>query len=127
MNPSTPDPSEAPTPLGLHRDPTAEELVLAVREFLTDRVMAETSGALSFHARVAANVLGIVARELAGGPTNERAHRQRLARLGVTDDRALATAIRRGEVDDRWSEVVATVRRSVDDKIAVDNPRWATD
>ena len=40
----------------------------AVREFLTGQVMPATSGQLAFHARVAANVLGIVARELELGP-----------------------------------------------------------
>jgi hypothetical protein len=39
-------------------------LLDAVREFLTDQVMPATSGQLAFHARVAANVLAIVAREL---------------------------------------------------------------
>jgi aminoglycoside phosphotransferase (APT) family kinase protein len=54
-------PRPAPAPYGR---PTASELLDAVRGFLTDEVMPATSGQLSFHARVAANVLGIVAREL---------------------------------------------------------------
>ena len=37
----------------------------AVRRFLTEDVMPATSGRLSFHARVAANMLAIVERELA--------------------------------------------------------------
>ena len=51
-----------------HGRPTASELLDAVREFLTDQVMPATSGQLAFHARVAANVLAIVARELELGP-----------------------------------------------------------
>jgi aminoglycoside phosphotransferase (APT) family kinase protein len=51
----------APAP---HGRPTASELLEAVREFLTGQVMPATSGQLAFHARVAANVLGIVLREL---------------------------------------------------------------
>jgi aminoglycoside phosphotransferase (APT) family kinase protein len=54
-----------PAPYGR---PTASELLAAVQEFLTDQVMAATSGQLAFHARVAANVVGIVARELELGP-----------------------------------------------------------
>jgi len=57
----------APGPAPYGR-PTASELVEAVREFLTDQVMPGTSGQLAFHARVAANVLGTVARELELGP-----------------------------------------------------------
>ena len=52
-----------PDPAAFGR-PTASELLDAVREFLTDQVMPATAGQLAFHARVAANVLAIVAREL---------------------------------------------------------------
>jgi aminoglycoside phosphotransferase (APT) family kinase protein len=55
----------APAP---HGRPTASELLDAVRGFLTDQVMPATDGQLAFHARVAANVLGIVAREIELGP-----------------------------------------------------------
>jgi Domain of unknown function (DUF6285) len=63
-------PQPAPAPYGR---PTASELLDAVRGFLTDQVMPATTGQLAFHARVAANVLGIVARELELGPVPEAA------------------------------------------------------
>jgi aminoglycoside phosphotransferase (APT) family kinase protein len=50
--------------------PTAREMVEAVQEFLTDDVMPSTSGRLSYHARVAANMLAIVGRELAAPPVD---------------------------------------------------------
>src|SRR6185312_15900074 len=51
----------APAP---HGRPTASELLEAVREFLTGQVMPACTGQVAFHARVAANILGIVAREV---------------------------------------------------------------
>ena len=57
----TGDPRQEPAPFGR---PTASELLDAVREFLTGSVMPATTGQLAFHARVAANVVAIVAREL---------------------------------------------------------------
>jgi Phosphotransferase enzyme family/Domain of unknown function (DUF6285) len=54
-------PVREPAPFGR---PTASELLDAVREFLIDGVMPATTGQLAFHARVAANALAIVAREL---------------------------------------------------------------
>jgi aminoglycoside phosphotransferase (APT) family kinase protein len=45
--------------------PTARELLDAVRGYLLDDVVAATSGRVSFHARVAANVIAIVERQLA--------------------------------------------------------------
>jgi aminoglycoside phosphotransferase (APT) family kinase protein len=59
------DPRRSPAP---HGRPTASELLDAVRGYLTDQVMPGTSGQLAFHARVAANALTIVTRELDLGP-----------------------------------------------------------
>jgi aminoglycoside phosphotransferase (APT) family kinase protein len=58
-------PVEEPAP---HGRPTASELLAAVREYLLTSVLPATSGQLAFHARVAANSLAIVARELELGP-----------------------------------------------------------
>jgi aminoglycoside phosphotransferase (APT) family kinase protein len=54
----------SPAPYGR---PTASELLEAVREFLHGTVLPQTSGQLSFHARVAANAVAIVLRELEAG------------------------------------------------------------
>ncbi len=51
-----------------HGRPTASELLEAVREYLLGSVMPATDGQLSFHARVAANALAVVGRELELGP-----------------------------------------------------------
>ena len=106
-----------------HDVPTIGELVEAVREWLDTAVA--TGGQVSpFHARVAANVLGIVERELALGPEHDRRHGERLAALGVADDAELAAAIRDGRLDDRLPEVRDLVWASVRDKLAVANPRY---
>jgi hypothetical protein len=108
-----------------HDRPTAEELLEAVREWLVGEVVPTTSGRLRFHARVAANVLGMVERELALGAEQEAAHRRRLDRLGVADDAELAARIRAGGLDERYEEVRDVVRASVEDKLAVANPGYA--
>jgi aminoglycoside phosphotransferase (APT) family kinase protein len=75
-------PRAGPAP---HGRPTAAELLEAVREFLTGQVMPATAGQLSFHARVAANVIGIVARELQLGPLPEDLAANVAARLAVAN------------------------------------------
>jgi len=84
-------PRPAPAP---HGRPTASELVDAVRQFLTDQVMPATGGQLAFHSRVAANVLGIVARELELGPLPPAASLADsvAARLAVANPRYFETA-----------------------------------
>ena len=48
--------------------PTARELLDAVHQFLTEDVVPGTTGHLSYQARVAANMVAIVERELAQAP-----------------------------------------------------------
>ncbi|MCZ7525112.1 MAG: DUF6285 domain-containing protein [Acidimicrobiia bacterium] len=109
--------------------PTAAELVEAVREFLERDVMPATDGRVSFHARVAANVLGMVERELALDPEIDRSERARLVALlghdgSLADLNAeLARAVRDGSLDDRRDEVFAHVRETVRAKLLVTDPR----
>lgn len=66
--------------------PAAHEIVSVVREFIEQKVMPELKGHSAFHARVAANALGIVARELSKARPppmpSMRASRRCLARMG---------------------------------------------
>ena len=107
-----------------HDRPTAAELVAAVREFIETDVAAATEGRVRFHARVAANVLAMVERELEMGAAQAHDHAERLASLGVADDAALAAAIRDGEFDERGGELLAALAASVADKVAVANPGY---
>jgi aminoglycoside phosphotransferase (APT) family kinase protein len=120
-------PGQQPRPSAMsapHDRPTMAELVEAVREFLETEVMDSADGGLRFHARVAANALAIVERELASGPDQVVAHAARLGALGVADDAELAAAIRSGKMDDRWEDVVAAVAASVRDKLDVAHPGY---
>jgi aminoglycoside phosphotransferase (APT) family kinase protein len=77
-----PQPSPAP-----HGRPTASELLDAVSGFLADEVMPATTGQVAYHARVAANVLGIIAREIELGPvpSNIELARNVAAKLAVAN------------------------------------------
>ncbi len=108
----------------LHDAPSAVELLDAVREFLVSDVMEGTDGHLRFHARVAANVVAMVGRQLALGPDQESDHAALLSRLGLGTDAELADAIRTGDLDGRADEVGAVVRASVAAKLAVAHPGY---
>jgi aminoglycoside phosphotransferase (APT) family kinase protein len=108
----------------LHGRPTAAELVAAVAMFLREDVMAATDGRLNFLARVAANTLDGVERELRLGPVQEQRHRERLAAFGQADQAALAAAIRAGKLDPDDPALLAAVRAAVTDRVAVANPRY---
>jgi aminoglycoside phosphotransferase (APT) family kinase protein len=120
------------TPRSLQDRPSAAELLEAVREFVEQDVQPALDGRGAFHARVAANALGIVERELVLGPSVDAPVVARLSALLARDGTAreliaaLATGIRDGSLDDHDDEVVGTVLDVVRAKLAVANPRYAT-
>jgi hypothetical protein len=107
-----------------HDPPTAEQLVEAVREWLETDVMPAVEGRLQFHTRVAVNILAMVEREMELGPEQADRHRANLDRLGFASDAELAAAIRRGECDDRITEIEEVVFSSVVEKVRVANPKY---
>ena len=120
--------------------PSFRELLEAVEQFLEKDVVPAMSGPKQFHARVAANVMRILGRELELGPGFTKAEWQRLdALLGAEPmpeeadavaegilrrTRTLCQQIRDGEADDdpRRREVMAHVRRTVEEKLAIAKP-----
>lgn len=116
----------------MREQPSAAELIDAVAEFIAREVAPALSGRLAFHARVAANALAIVRRELALGPAADRADAARLAALlGMEGDPAdlnaeLCRRIETGEIaaddpaliDHLWATTLAT--------LAVDQPNYGT-
>ena len=108
--------------------PTLEELADALDEHLRRQVDSGTGGEedrrLRFEARIAANVAGMVSRELWLGPAIADAHARRLARLGFRDDRDVVDAVRNGAFDGDWSELAATLAASARDQLLVANPSY---
>ena len=127
--------------------PTYDELLAAVERFLDDEVVAKGEGAQRFHGRVAANVIRIVRRELeheeaqlasewesldtllgeAPRPRDRAALRLVLAQR----NEELSERIRSGDADgaadgggDFRDAVLANVRETIRDKLAVTNPGW---
>lgn len=109
---------------GLHGRPSALELLAAVREFLRSDVVEATSGHTRYNARVAANVLAMVERELRSGPGPGDDHVERLHSVGVADEAALAHDIRLGRFDDRIEAVASVLWPAVNERVEVTNPRY---
>jgi len=104
--------------------PTAAELVEAVQEYLEHNVMENSEDRARFEARIARNALQMVARQLDLGPAIAEAHLDRLIRLGFSDDRALASAIRKGNFDTDWHDIGQALATSARDQLVVANPSY---
>ncbi|HET9771448.1 MAG TPA: phosphotransferase family protein [Acidimicrobiia bacterium] len=108
---------------GLYGRPTAEELLEAAEEFLRSAVADATGGQVRFHARVAANVLAIVARQLRAGPEPAARAAAGLEKLGAASFDELSARIRAGGFDDREAELHPFLWETVADRLSVANPR----
>ena len=104
--------------------PTLSELIAAVRESLADAAAGTGPGPSGYAARVAANALAIVERELARGDADQRAYVARLARLGAVDEAALAAQIRAGHRDHQLAEIAGLLRGIVSARLAVAHPGY---
>ena|SRR5579863_117171 len=110
--------------------PSPSEIIGAVAAFLRNVVAAETTGATSFQARVAANALEMMKRELDTAPAEDAAEIARLeALLGTSAslfdlNAELCRRIEAGEIDldtpglkdHLWATTLA--------KLAVDQPTY---
>jgi hypothetical protein len=111
--------------------PSAAQLVAAVRDFLERVAQPELSGHSAFHARVAANALAIVERELALGAQQDAAERERLRALLGGDgpleaqNRALCREIRAGRIARDTPGLLEHLRATTLAKLAVDQPGYS--
>jgi hypothetical protein len=111
--------------------PRVDELLISVRDFLREDVMANTAGRTQFLARVAGNSLDIVDRELALGPRHRAGELERLRKLCGRDGDLgdlrweLVNGLRDGSraLDDQ--DLMAHLRTTVVNQIAIDQPRYS--
>jgi len=111
--------------------PSALELVTAVREFIEKHAMPELHGRTAFHARVAGNALAIVARELEQGDEANKAEKGRLkALIGVDGtleelNRELCRRIRSNSIALDDQSLAAHLRETTLAKVAIDQPTYS--
>jgi hypothetical protein len=111
--------------------PTADEMLEAVEEFLRDKVMPAVTGHLNFHARVAANVIASVRREIGQSPDIEQDQRGRLMALLGHDgewealNRELCEDIRAGRNSLDDPALLEHLRQVAVENLGVDNPKYS--
>jgi len=105
------------------------ELLEAVRQFLRQEVLPELDGFKAYNTRVAANALGIVAREMQLGVGLAELDQQISAMLGLKSEagaiaQQIALALRDGTlvVDER---VLSYLKQRTLLSIAIDNPKYS--
>jgi hypothetical protein len=113
-------------------EPTPEELIKAVADFLRNDIAPAISGHNAFKLRVSINALDLAARQLTleeGGDAAEAARLSRL--LGMQGslaelNRTLADRIAKGELDLQTPGLADHLWQTTMDKLAVDQPNYAS-
>ena len=113
-------------------EPTPEELIKAVADFLRNDIAPVVKGHHAFKLRVGINALDLVARQLALEPDSDAAETARLSKLlGMQGslgelNRALADRIAKGVVDLQTPGLADHLWQTTMDKLAVDQPNYAS-
>lgn len=109
--------------------PKAQELTTAVARWIDD-LRPDLDPRNAFLARVAANVLGVIGRELTLGPTAEAAAAERLTVLldyrGELEalNRDLCRRLQAGEMTAQTPGLLAALKANVLDQLAIDQPNY---
>jgi hypothetical protein len=113
-------------------EPTPQELVKAVAEFLRNEIAPAIKGHNAFKLRVGINALDLVTRQLALAQAADADEAARLKLLLGTDgslielNRALSEKIAKGEVDLQTPGLADHLWQTTMDKLAVDQPNYAS-
>ena len=112
--------------------PRGEDILTAVARWLRESALPALPGNLTFQARVAANAIDLVAREMREGPAaRERARARMAALLGHDGDEPalhaeLAERIREGTLSIEAPGLLEHLLASAIDKVAIDQPTYAS-
>jgi hypothetical protein len=115
----------------MYDPPSPPEVLAAVARFLKEDVAAATAGHLSFQARVAANALEMMRRQLEAAPTADAAEQDRLKTLLDMDgdlaslNAELCRRIAAGEADLSTPGLAEHLWAATLAKMAVDQPTYA--
>ena len=113
-------------------EPTPNELIKAVADFLRNEIAPVIKGHNAFKLRVGINALDLVTRQLALEQGSDSAEAARLRRLLGMDgslmemNRALSARIANGEVDLQTPGLKEHLWQTTMNKLAVDQPNYAS-
>ncbi|MDG2045946.1 MAG: DUF6285 domain-containing protein [Halioglobus sp.] len=105
------------------------ELLAAVRQFLREEVLPELDGFKAYTTRVAANALGIVAREMEMGADLAELDKQIASALNLDAQagpvmRQIALALRDGTMDED-QRILEYLKQRTLHACAIDNPKYS--
>jgi hypothetical protein len=116
----------------MHESPSSAQLLQAVITFLNEVATPQLTGHAAFHARVSANALALVARELAQREAGDARAVELYQALLANDngnlqslEAALCTAIRNGDMDTNTPHLLTSLREIASAQLTIDQPTYS--
>ncbi len=116
----------------MHDDPSISELLHGVIDFLATVAGPQLTGHAQFHARVSANALALIDRDISDRAGNEAHAILAYRALLQTDQNKLASLetlvcdkIRSGELDINSPNLLTTLRQICRNQVVVDQPSYS--
>ena len=118
----------------MHNQPSQTELIDAVKFFISDTAIPQLTGRAAFHARIALNVLDILARDINERSKKEEAELTRLQqylecydpRMNINDLNALLCEnISSGKQDIADPDLLELLQANAVAQIEVDQPKYS--
>ena len=104
--------------------PSAEDLIQAVQEYLSEDLLPKSSGAEKWKLRIAVNSLSIAIRELTERDEDQATYTKIMNELGVEDEASLAEKIKAGEFDGNLPDIHKKLSEITRRKLNVSNPLY---
>ena len=104
--------------------PSAEDLIQAVQEYLSEDLLPKSSGAEKWKLRIAVNSLSIAIRELTERDEDQATYAKIMNELGVEDEASLAEKIKAGELDGNLPDIHKKLSEITRRKLNVSNPLY---
>ena len=116
----------------MHTEPRIDELISALRHFISETAMPHLSGHAAFHAKVALNAVDLVQRDLASRSAAEQQQVQILQSLLNTDEKCLSALetelcaqIRDKKFDHASKSLMDYLLSASHQQMAIDQPRYS--
>jgi hypothetical protein len=104
--------------------PSAQELVEAVKFFISEELLDEVPSTQKWKLRIASNVLAIAGREIESYEIDKQSFENFLSSLNMGSERELSLALRNGDFDNNLGTILTKLMPIIEIKLLVANPAY---
>ncbi|MDG1845179.1 MAG: DUF6285 domain-containing protein [Acidimicrobiales bacterium] len=104
--------------------PSAQELVEAVKFFISEELLDEVPSTQKWKLRIASNVLAIAGREIENYEIDKQSFENFLSSLNMGSERELSLALRNGDFDNNLGTILTKLMPIIEIKLLVANPAY---